>query len=111
MGQAVKHSDKIPGAAHPAGVKTGLKSWFTREGPFTREVTADVMYLMLNIGAGPQGESLGDILAAEYDMSDVLLYEKHSDKSPGAAHPAGVKTVPPHALGHTLLGGQRRSII
>lgn len=56
---------------------TGLKSWFTREGPFTREVTADVMYLMLNIGAGPQGESLGDILAAEYDMSDVLLYDHY----------------------------------
>lgn len=55
----------------------GLKDWFDQDGPFTREVTADVMYLMLNIKAGPREESLGDILAAEYGMSDVLLYDHY----------------------------------
>ena len=55
---------------------TGLKSWFTREGPFTREVTADVMYLMLSFNAGPEKESLTDQLTAgkktELEKADAL---------------------------------------
>ena len=61
----------------PENFATGLKSWFDQDGPFTREVTADVMYLMLNFNAGPEKESLGDILASEYGMSDVLLYDHY----------------------------------
>ena len=59
----------------PQNFANGLENWFRQENPFTREVTADVMYLMLNFCAGPQEESLGDILASEYGMSDVLLYD------------------------------------
>lgn len=61
----------------PENFATGLKNWFDQDGPFTREVTADVMYLMLNFNAGPEKESLGDILASEYGMSDVLLYDHY----------------------------------
>lgn len=61
----------------PENFASGLQDWFRQNGPFTREVTADVMYLMLNFRAGPQEESLGDILAAEYGMSDVLLYDHY----------------------------------
>lgn len=56
---------------------SGLDLWFKHDGPFTREITADVIYLMLSFNAGPQGESLGDILAAEYGMSDLLLYDHY----------------------------------
>ena len=61
----------------PENFATGLKNWFDQDGPFTREITADVMYLMLNFNAGPEKESLGDILASEYGMSDVLLYDHY----------------------------------
>lgn len=59
------------------GLRSGLKNWFDQDGPFTREVTADVMYLMLSFNAGPAKESLGDILASEYGMSDILLYDHY----------------------------------
>ena len=44
-------------------------------GTLTRAAAADGLYLMLSIQAGPGGESLADILAEEYGMSDMLLYD------------------------------------
>ena len=32
---------------------------------------------MMNIIAGPEDESLGDILSAEYGMSDMLLFDHY----------------------------------
>lgn len=61
----------------PENFASGLKNWFDQDSPFTREVTADVMYLMLSFNAGPEKESLGDILASEYGMSDILLYDHY----------------------------------
>lgn len=51
-----------------------METYYAQNGPFTREAAADVMYFMLNIVAGPDGESLGDILAMERGMSDILLF-------------------------------------
>ena len=61
----------------PENFASVLKNWFDQDGPFTREVTADVMYLMLSFNAGPGKESLGDILASECGMSDILLYDHY----------------------------------
>ena len=43
--------------------------------PFTREVAAEALYLMLSIDAGEGQESLADILVEEYGLSDLLCYE------------------------------------
>ena len=45
--------------------------------PLTRAMAADAMWLMMNIVAGPDGESLGDVLAEDYGMSDLLLYDNY----------------------------------
>lgn len=41
------------------GLRSGLKNWFDQDGPFTREVIADVMYLMLNFNRPREGEPGG----------------------------------------------------
>ncbi|MGN8967579.1 transglutaminase domain-containing protein [Intestinimonas sp. HCP28S3_D6] len=51
--------------------------------PFTREVAAEILYLMLSIDAGDNHESLGDILAEEYGLSDLLLYDCSVRRSAG----------------------------
>ena len=60
----------------PENFAVRLKNWFDQDGPFTREVTADVMYLMLNFNAGPEKESLTDQLTAgkktELEKADAL---------------------------------------
>lgn len=61
-----------------------LENYFQNDGPFTREAACDVLYFMLNIKAGPDGESLGDLLAAGYGMSDLLLFN-HSVRRTGYA--------------------------
>ena len=60
----------------PENFASGLKNWFDQDSPFTREVTADVMYLMLSFNAGPEKESLTDQLTAgkktELEKADAL---------------------------------------
>ena len=64
------------------GSANSFAQYFAQNGPFTREAAADVLYFMLNFNAGPDGESLGDILSAEYGMSDLLLFN-HSVRRTG----------------------------
>lgn len=52
-------------------------------GPFTREAAAGAMYLMLSIDAGENRESLGDILAQEYGLSSLLLYDNSVRRTAG----------------------------
>lgn len=66
------------------GAASNFQRYFAQDGPFTREVAADVLYFMLNFNAGPDGETLGDILSAEYGMSDLLLFN-HSVRRTGWA--------------------------
>lgn len=61
-----------------------LENYFQNGGPFTREAACDVIYFMLNIKAGPDDESLGDLLSAGYGMSDLLLFN-HSVRRTGYA--------------------------
>lgn len=43
--------------------------------PFTREVAAEALYLMLSIVAGENQESLADILVEDYGFSSLLCYD------------------------------------
>ncbi len=59
-----------------------MQTYYLQNGPFTREAAADVMYFMLNIVADPDGESLGDLLAEERGMSDLLRYNHSVYRTP-----------------------------
>lgn len=61
-----------------------LENYFQNGGAFTREAACDVLYFMLNMKAGPDDESLGDLLSADYGMSDLLLFN-HSVRRTGYA--------------------------
>jgi hypothetical protein len=52
-----------------------IGNYFQSGGTLTRIAAVDSLYGMLSITAGDQGETLGDILAGEYGMSDQLLYD------------------------------------
>lgn len=54
-----------------------LENYFKNGGAFTREAACDVIYFMLNIKAGPDDESLGDLLSANCGMSDLLLFHHY----------------------------------
>lgn len=54
-----------------------MELYFKYNGAFTREVACDVIYFMLDIKAGPDDESLADLLAENYGMSDMVLYNHY----------------------------------
>lgn len=54
-----------------------METYFKNNGAFTREVACDVVYFMLDIKAGPDDESLADLLAENYGMSDMVLYNHY----------------------------------
>lgn len=58
------------------------------KGPLTRAAAADIIYTMLSIEAGPEQESLADILAVEYGMDDVVFYDNYVRRT-GYGLPAG----------------------
>lgn len=58
----------------PDYVADAVVDYLNHDGPFTRLVATDLLYCMLNIDAGASHESLADILAAEYGLSDHVIY-------------------------------------
>lgn len=55
-----------------------------QNGPFTREVAAEALYIMLSIDSGGgELESLADILVEDYGLSSLLCYNYTVRRSPG----------------------------
>jgi transglutaminase-like putative cysteine protease len=73
------YKEEVPDAApypYEYSIDT-FERYLFRGGSFTREIAAHYIYIMMNSQAGKNGESLGDILAEKYGMSDIVLYNNY----------------------------------
>jgi len=72
------HATTLSKFFHPGyDVEGDVKDFLVAEyycTPFTRERVTRCLYTMMNIVAGENNKSLGDILAEEYGLSDALMF-------------------------------------